>query len=81
MLMLLLVGKFSIKVCFQKLFKVDVKTNFSGCSSRGGKNSDSDFLVPAWNFANNFASLANFPQLIEFFRSNCPPGTKREAVW
>ena len=47
MLKTLVVDKSSVKVCFQKLFTVDVETNFNGCSSRGGKQSDIDFLVPA----------------------------------
>ena len=33
----------------------------------GGQNSDSDFLVPAWNFANNIAAIANYPKVIGFF--------------
>ena len=33
----------------------------------GGENSDSDFLVPAWNFANNIAAIANYPKVIVFF--------------
>ena len=43
----LVVGKSAIRICFQKLFKVNVQTNFNSCSSRGGKKSDSDFPVPA----------------------------------
>ena len=42
----------------------ELRTNFIGYSSRGGQNSDSDFLVPAWNFANNIAVIANYPKLI-----------------
>ena len=77
----LVVGKSAIRICFQKLFKVNVKTNFNSCSSRGSTKSDSDFLVPALNVANNLASLANLPKLIEFFQTKCPPGTKSKFVW
>ena len=44
--------------------------------------SDSDFLAPALNFADNIVSLANCPIFIVvfFFRLKCPPGTKNDAV-
>ena len=42
----------------------ELGTNFIGYLSRGG--SDSDFLVPAWNFANNIAVIANYPKVIVF---------------
>ena len=45
----------------------EIGTNFIGYSNRGGQNSDSDFLVPAWNFANNIAVIATYPQVIAFF--------------
>ena len=45
---------------------LELGTNFIGYSSRGGQNSDSDFLVPAWNFANNIAVIANYPKVIVF---------------
>ena len=35
-----------------------------------GQNSDSDFLVPAWNFANNIAAIANYPKVIFFSNWN-----------
>ena len=42
------------------------------------KNSDSDFLVPAWNFVNNIAAIANYPNVIVFFfQLKCPPGMKK----
>ena len=44
----------------------ELGTNFIGYSSRGGQNSDGDFLVPAWNFANNIAVIANYPKLLFF---------------
>ena len=56
-------------------------TNFIGYSSRGGQNSDRDFLVPAWNFANNIAAIANYPKVIVFFPIECPPGMKKYAFW
>ena len=57
------------------------RTNFIGCSSRGGQNSDSDFLVPAWNFANNIAAIANYPKIIVVSQLKCLPGMKDYAVW
>ena len=44
--------------------------------SRSGRNSDSDFLMPAWNFANNIAAIVNYSKVIGFFQLNCPPGIK-----
>ena len=44
----------------------ELETDFIGYSSRGGQNSDSDFLVSAWNFANNIAVIANYPKGIVF---------------
>ena len=44
----------------------ELGTNFIGYSSRGGQNADSDFLVPAWKFANNIAAIANYPKVIVF---------------
>ena len=45
----------------------ELGTDFSGCSSVGGQKSDSDFLVPAWKFANNIAAIANYQKIIDFF--------------
>ena len=45
----------------------ELGTNFIGYSSRGGQNSDIDILVPAWNFANNIAAIANYPKVFVFF--------------
>ena len=59
----------------------EFETNFIGYSSRGGQNSDSDFVVPAWNFANNIAAIANYPKVIVFFQLKCPPGMKKYAFW
>ena len=47
-----------------RLFRI--KTNFVGCSSRGGQTSDGDFIASAWNFGNNVAELANFQKVIVF---------------
>ena len=44
----------------------ELGTNFIGYSSRGGQNSDSDFLVTAKNFANNIAVIANYAKVIDF---------------
>ena len=55
----------------------ELGTNFIGYWSRGGQNSDSDFLVPAWNFANNIAAIAYYPKVIVFFQLKCPPGMKK----
>ena len=45
----------------------ELKTNVIGCSSGGGQNSDSPFLVPVRNFANNIAAIANYPKIFVFF--------------
>ena len=55
----------------------EFRTNFIGYSSRGGQNSDSDFLVPAWIFANNITEIASYPKVIVFFQLKCPPGMKK----
>ena len=44
----------------------ELEVNFIGYSSRGGQNFDSDFVVPAWNFANNIAAIANYPKVTVF---------------
>ena len=54
----------------------EFETNFIGYSSRGGQNSDSDFLVPTWNFTNNIAAIASYPKVF-FFQLKCPPGMKK----
>ena len=60
----------------------ELGTNFIGYSNRGGQNSDSDFLVPAWNFANNIAAIANYPKVIVFFfQLKCPPSMKKYPFW
>ena len=59
----------------------ELRTNFIGSSSRGGQNSDTDFLLPEWNSANNIAAIANYPKTISFFQLKCPPGIKNYAVW
>ena len=45
----------------------ELGTSFIDYSSRGDQDSDSDFLVPAWNFANNTAAIANYPKVIVLF--------------
>ena len=54
----------------------EFRTNFIGCSSRGGQHSDNDFLVSAWNFANNVTATANCQTVIVSFQLKCPPGVK-----
>ena len=43
-------------------FQTDFKMDFIGFSSRGGQKSESDFLVSAWDFANNIAAHVNCPK-------------------
>ena len=48
----------------------ELETNFISYSSRGGQNSDSDFHLLAWNFANNIIVIAKNPKVVVFSNWN-----------